>query len=291
MRMARIKPRGVTCYHVCSRIVNKDYRLTAEEKRAFLGLMRRAEAFSGVTVLDYCLMDNHFHLLVEVPCKEPIPDAELFRRIQALYGDKFVTDLKKKWDMPTYSNARDRAMFTQRMDDISEFMKTLKQRYSMHYNRVKRQGTLWEGRFHSTVVERNATTDILPFVAGYIDTNPVRAKLVEDPAAYPWSGFGAACSGDATAQAGICSVYSPTPDSLMDWATVRTVHSGNLERWTVERECRQGRLSLSRRIPHIMRGTVIGSPKFVASMSKANKRTHSVPESTDICTAHAVRVA
>jgi len=96
MRMARIKPKGITCYHVCSRIVNRDYRLTVEEKRAFLELMRKAETFSGVTVLDYCLMDNHFHLLVEVPAKEPISDAELFRRIQALYGDKAVTDLKKK---------------------------------------------------------------------------------------------------------------------------------------------------------------------------------------------------
>ena len=49
MRTARIKPRGVTCYHVCSRVVDRGYRLTGEEKRAFLGLMRRVEAFYSVS--------------------------------------------------------------------------------------------------------------------------------------------------------------------------------------------------------------------------------------------------
>ena len=29
--------------------------------------MRKAEAFSGVRVLTYAVMSNHFHLLVEVP--------------------------------------------------------------------------------------------------------------------------------------------------------------------------------------------------------------------------------
>src|SRR6516162_9339397 len=39
---------------------------SAEAKR-FIKLMRRLEAFSGVRVLTYALMSNHFHLLCEVP--------------------------------------------------------------------------------------------------------------------------------------------------------------------------------------------------------------------------------
>ena len=38
--------------------------------------------FSGVEVITYCLMSNHFHLLIRVPDKEKIEvkDEELMRR-------------------------------------------------------------------------------------------------------------------------------------------------------------------------------------------------------------------
>ena len=48
--------------------------------------MRRLEAFSGVRVLTYSLMSNHFHLLCEVPQAQELSEAELLDRIQAGYG-------------------------------------------------------------------------------------------------------------------------------------------------------------------------------------------------------------
>ncbi|MCK5924075.1 MAG: transposase, partial [Methylococcales bacterium] len=37
------------------------------EKEQFVRLMRLYEAFCGVRVLSFCVMSNHFHILVEVP--------------------------------------------------------------------------------------------------------------------------------------------------------------------------------------------------------------------------------
>ncbi|MFV0416029.1 MAG: transposase [Chthoniobacterales bacterium] len=38
-----------------------------EEKAYFYALMRRLERFMGVEVVTYCLMSNHFHLLLRIP--------------------------------------------------------------------------------------------------------------------------------------------------------------------------------------------------------------------------------
>ena len=47
--------------------------------------MRRVEEFSGVVVLAYAFMSNHFHIFVYVPKAEEIGEAEVMRRIRALY--------------------------------------------------------------------------------------------------------------------------------------------------------------------------------------------------------------
>src|SRR5690606_27693693 len=89
-----------------------------------------------------------------------------------------------------------------RMNDVSEFMKTLKQRYTVWHNHTHRRfGTLWAERFKSVLVEDDPGT--LKMVAAYIDLNPVRAGLVEDPADYRWSGYGEAMGGGDAARAGL----------------------------------------------------------------------------------------
>ena len=70
-------------YHCISRVVDRRLVLGAGEKERFRTLMRMQENFTGCRVVSYCLMDNHFHLLLEVPpmpeCK--LTDAELLRRM------------------------------------------------------------------------------------------------------------------------------------------------------------------------------------------------------------------
>ena len=57
-------------YHVISRVVDRRFAFGAEEKEKFRALMRLLEKFSGCRVVSYCLMCNHFHLLLEVPPME-----------------------------------------------------------------------------------------------------------------------------------------------------------------------------------------------------------------------------
>ena len=82
------------CYHVTSRCANREFFLRGREEFA-LGLLRRAAAFSGVELLDFALMGNHFHLLVRVPERAPVSDDELARRVVALYGETRGDRLQK----------------------------------------------------------------------------------------------------------------------------------------------------------------------------------------------------
>jgi putative transposase len=85
------------------------------------------------------------------------------------------------------------ARFTYRMHDLSEFMKTLLQRFTRWFNRAhERSGTLWEERYKSVIVESGIAARTM---AAYIDLNPVRAGMVQDPAEYRWSSYGEAVGG------------------------------------------------------------------------------------------------
>jgi putative transposase len=72
-------------------------------------------------------------------------------------------------------------------DSCADLMKNVGQRYTQHCNRTwGRTGTLWEGRFKSSLVE---TETYLLRCHRYIELNPVRAGMVRCPAEYAWSSF------------------------------------------------------------------------------------------------------
>src|SRR5262249_52766723 len=91
MRFPRVKADGQGFYHCVSRVVERRFIFqtsgygSAEAER-FVQLMRRLEAFSGIRVLTYALMSNHFHLLCEVPEPKALSEAEVLERIEAGYG-------------------------------------------------------------------------------------------------------------------------------------------------------------------------------------------------------------
>jgi putative transposase len=70
-------------------------------------------------------------------------------------------------------------------DSVSVMMKNLGQRYVQRFNRKQgRTGTLWEGRFRSSVIDSEG---YLFQCHRYIETNPVRAEMVRRPREYEWS--------------------------------------------------------------------------------------------------------
>ena len=193
-------------YHCISRVVDRKLVFGPDEKEKFRTFMRMQENFTGCRVVSYCLMCNHFHLLVEVP---PAPaggfsDKELLARLGAIYGEAFVAEVARELSearrmvrdglaAESVVVARIHERFTYRMHDLSEFMKTLVQRFTQWFNRShQRTGNLWEEAFKSVIVEDGVAARTM---AAYIDLNPVRAGMVRDPADYRWSSYGEAIGG------------------------------------------------------------------------------------------------
>jgi REP element-mobilizing transposase RayT len=193
-------------YHCISRVVDRRFVFGERECEAFRMFMRMYENFSGCRVLSYCLMSNHFHLLLEVPpiADGGLSDEELLKRLAGLYGEAFVAEVAAELAEArrqvaagvaeeSVVVARIHARFTYRMHDLSEFMKGLLIRFTRWFNRThKRTGTLWEERFKSVIVESGIAARTM---AAYIDLNPVRAGMVKDPADYRWSSYGEAIGG------------------------------------------------------------------------------------------------
>ncbi len=190
-----------------SRIVGGERLIRNRGKEIFRSQIWKVSDFCGVEILTYCIMSNHFHLLVRVPEKQEVSDQELLRRFFVLYGEEKVsiaslTAMLKK----DGSEAKAwRKLMLGRMGDVSIFMKMLKQRFSIWYNRShERFGTLWAERFKSVLVEDiNVALEI---VGAYIDLNPVRAALCRDPKDYRFCGYGEAIGGSERARSGICSL-------------------------------------------------------------------------------------
>ena len=208
MRSSRIKIQGqAAVYHCICRCVAKEMLLDDRSKEVFRKQMHTMANFCGVQILTYCLMTNHVHLLVRVPEPQPICDEELVRRYALLYGKEpgrvaaFEQLLKE--DSQDAQQARERQL--KRMGDISFFMKELKQRFGIWYNKShNRIGTLWTERFKSVLVEN--TRMALMTVAAYIELNPVRAGLCEDPKDYRFCGYAEALGGDFNAREGIAAI-------------------------------------------------------------------------------------
>ena len=209
-RPNRIKLSGEGYYHVIDRIAHREFLLKDERiKQRLLALLHRAAKFSGVDVCTYVLMDNHLHLCVHVPDAGEIDERTVLDRVETLYGESRATALRNELEQLRVEGQADEAMrvlgrLRARMGDLSEFMKTFKQRVTQWYNReLGHEGTLWCGRFKSVLLEaRNAVR----VVANYIHSNPVRARMIDAADNYRWSGLGAAVKGDKYAIRGLAII-------------------------------------------------------------------------------------
>lgn len=70
---------------------------------------------------------------------------------------------------------------------VSRLMQSIGRRYVQYVNRTYRHsGTLWEGRFKASLVNAE---EYLLLCYRYIELNPVRAGMVQDPSEYVWSSY------------------------------------------------------------------------------------------------------
>lgn len=70
---------------------------------------------------------------------------------------------------------------------VSQLMISLGRRYVQYINKTyRRTGTLWDSRYKSSLVHAD---EYLLLCQRYIELNPVRASMVDDPALYRWSSY------------------------------------------------------------------------------------------------------
>ena len=212
--MRRIKLSGAAAvYHCMTRTVNGEMLFEDREKEMLRKMLWQVAEFCGVEILTYCVMTNHFHVLLRIPEPSILSDAELIRRYKVLYPkptefQSASAKVLESWLAAGGEEAAEiRGKLLARMADVSEYMKTLKQRFSVWYNRNHgRFGTLWADRFKSVLVEGQGNP--LQTMAAYIDLNPVRAGIVEDPKDYRFCGYAEAVAGVVVAKRGLTAVWS-----------------------------------------------------------------------------------
>ena len=261
--------------------------LDADCKQMLVQILSKLAEFCGVEVITYCMMSNHFHLLLRVPVRQELSDEELLARMTGFYGKKGVLvalareSLKQRGRIDP--DIRESVM--NRTGDVSAFMKEFKQRFSRWYNRhTGRFGTLWAERFTSVLVEDAVSS--LRAVAGYIDLNPVRAGLVEDPKDYRFCGYAAALVGAQAIRRGLMSFLEPESweKAAAHYRRVLFVSGGKvnspdkraLDPEVIREElARGGELGLGQvlrlRVRHLTDGVILGSKEFVNEMFRRNR--------------------
>ncbi|PTX94435.1 transposase [Opitutus sp. ER46] len=297
MRRARIKVNSELepgVYHLISRTVNGEWMFGTTAKEILRRQMWQVADFAGVEILTYAIMSNHFHLLVQVPQRPELSDAELLRRYAVLYpkptkhqvarleviraGLAANTPAAEAW------RKRQRAL----MYDVSQYMKLLKERFSIWYNaRHRRFGPVWADRFKSQLLEGKER--VVQTVAAYIDLNCVRAGISKDPKDYRFCGYAEAVSGHVPARQGLQAVVGG------NWEQAQC--SYRLLLFTSGGAAREGRASLPVKqvraaveaggklsLPDVLRcriryfseGVVLGGREFVDEHVAAYRTKHSL---------------
>ena len=292
-------------YHVMSRTAGGDFLFGDEEKEGLRKLIWKMATFFGVRVLTYCVMDNHFHILVRVRdresfCKKFYGEAgeeHLFKHLKCLYSKAFIAKLRKEVDHLRSMGLEDEAQatldqFRNRFCDLSNYVKEVKERFSRWFNKKHgRTGTLWQGRFKSVLVEDG---EALRTMSAYIDLNPIRAGIVDDPKDYRWCAYAEAVAGSCRAGRGLCDVMEVAVnsfganggmyrcwlfgDGLEVIENQNVKESGKVRRKGVSEEVADkvikldGKLSryelLRSKIKYFSDGVVIGSQSFIASQRR-----------------------
>ncbi len=303
-------------YHVISRTTDRQRTLREAEKRHFRDWMRRLEQFCGVQVVTYCLMENHFHLLVRVPqrdVQEPLTEQRLRQLLPLIYRRRELRDAVEELDRAAEQDATGKwtaeilARYQARRFSLSLFLKELKQRYTRWHNRRhSRTGTLWENRFRSVLVERDETA--LLTIAAYIDLNPVRAGIVGDPEDYRWCGYAEAVAGKKDARSGLRAILERTSFGVnrrVDWRSVgpryrMLLYGHGEERHADARKGAAGRRGMTRervdevlerggefsvaeillcRVRYLSDGAAIGSSEFLQEVLEENRERFSANRS------------
>lgn len=176
-RSARVLKSGEpTIYHVISYSAPDGFPFGDAEKDYLVKLFKQFGRLYFTEIIGYCVLGDHFHLLVKMLPDTDYSDQEIKHRFHGYFGEKrILTDDRVPFFRRKYSN-------------LSKFVRDIKIGFSRFYNRSRnRHGAVWGDRFKSIIVERG---EMLINCLALIDLNPVRVGLVRLPEDYCWSSIG-----------------------------------------------------------------------------------------------------
>ena len=198
-------------YHALNRGNNRaDVFGDDADRVAFLEALAKTKERYPFRLLGYCLMTNHFHLLLQ-----PEVGQSISRILQSL-------TVAHTW------------------------------RYHKRYHTL---GHVWQGRFKSPVIQDDAH---LLVVLRYIEANPLRAKMVTDPAEYRWSSF--LCHGSGQDD----PLLSPFPE----WDELGKTDAERRRRWRARVCAAQSEAELMSVRGSLRSGRPFGAPEWTEQMAE-----------------------
>lgn len=270
---------SVQYFHVVSRVVDRRFIFEERERAVFHRMMRQIESFSGVAVMAYSLMGNHFHLLLKVvPVQQmEMGDGAVWERMKHLYNSEQMSEWEE--ELNQYRNEGKWGSvedfyegFRRRMGKLSEFVKELKQRFSIWYNAENgRKGTLWEERFRSVLID-GAGHSLLR-VASYIEMNAVRAGVVRFASDFRWCSYSEARHTGGIARKHLLEIARGI-GLEMPWGEAEQVYSSRLRSGSpnqVGAAEAAGEVDNFCRHRYYTEGLVIGSREFIEDFYKSRK--------------------
>lgn len=172
-RLPRLKvDSGPGWYHLCSRVAGSPDWFPFDDPAARQKLYDILRFYLNVYFCDtagFCILSNHYHLLVRFLPFRKLADSELLQRAKLLYPSP-----EKK-----LRTKKQRRRFNQRLFDVSELMRNVQMACAKWYNlNHNRRGAFWAERFKSVLLQDpQAILDALL----YVELNPLRAGLVRRP--------------------------------------------------------------------------------------------------------------
>ena len=148
----------------------------------------------------------------------------------------------------------------EREESIGKTLQSVGRRYVQYFNSTqKRTGTLWEGRYRSTLIDSEG---YLLICYRYIELNPVRANMVAHPMEYPWSSYAWHAEGKTDALITDHTLYT-----ALDW---REEERRAAYRSLFKAHINAGELDAIREATN--KGWTLGSERFKAEIAVAVSR-------------------
>jgi len=143
-----------------SRMIMDGFPLKDVEKDFMLDLIKRFSSLYLTEVLGFCLMGNHFHLLVKMIPENRFTDKDIQKRFEMFYGDSRAF---AEGQIP---------YLREKLSNLSEFMREIKVGFARYYNqRHNRRGYFWGDRFKSVIVDTGETlVNCLAYLGYHLQT-------------------------------------------------------------------------------------------------------------------------